>query len=196
MNKNLPGAPHGAWKAIKNHRLISKEKFAKAFPFASEANIERFYIPFCDTIERYDITTPKRLAAFIAQLAHESGSLRYVEEIASGEAYEGRKDLGNTKPGDGVRFKGRGLIQITGRANYQAIANEFDIPQLMDQPEILERPEWAVLSAGWFWNRRNLNDYADNEDFRKITKLINGGYNGYEDRLKSYEYAKAALYAS
>ena len=83
------------------------------FPYATSNNIDKFCQPLSDTMQRFEINTPKRIAAFVAQLTHESGSLKYVKEIASGAAYEGRKDLGNTQPGDGPRFKGRGLIQLT-----------------------------------------------------------------------------------
>jgi putative chitinase len=143
-------------------------------------------------MEMYDINTPKRQAAFLAQLAHESGSLRYVKEIASGEAYEGRKSLGNTEPGDGVRFKGRGLIQITGRANYKAVGDALDY-DFITNPEHLERPGAAAMSAGWFWDKRNLNALADVDDFKKITKLINGGYTNYPDRLQHWERIKKIL---
>jgi putative chitinase len=142
----------------------------------------------------FGIDTPMRQAAFLAQIAHESGSLKYVREIASGEAYEGRRDLGNTEPGDGVRFRGRGLIQITGRTNYRACSlGLFGDERLLDQPELLEETVSACRSAGWFWQTMNLNALADIGAFRPITRAINGGYNGYDDRLAYYERAKAVL---
>lgn len=142
----------------------------------------------------FGIDTPLRQAAFLAQIAHESGSLKYVRELASGEAYEGRRDLGNTEPGDGVRFRGRGLIQITGRTNYRACSlGLFGDERLLQQPEILEGTVDACRSAGWFWQTMNLNKLADIGAFRPITRAINGGFNGYEDRLAYYERAKAVL---
>jgi putative chitinase len=151
---------------------------------------------YCDPLRRammeFEIDTPLRMAAFLAQLAHESGSLKYVRELATGGAYEGRTDLGNTEPGDGIRYKGRGLIQITGRANYEAVGRALGI-DCLSSPELLELPDNACRSAGWFWQNRKLNDLADREDFKLITKRINGGYNGYQDRLKYYERAKQVL---
>jgi len=136
--------------------------------------------------------TGPREAMFIAQLCHESGGFRYVEELASGEAYEGRKDLGNTEEGDGVRFKGRGLIQITGRENYRACGDALGVDLLSDPP-LLERPDLACRSAAWFWHKRGLNELADKGDFRTITKRINGGLNGWADRLAFYEKAQEVL---
>lgn len=143
----------------------------------------------------YDIDTPARQAAFIAQVAHESGELRYVRELASGDAYEGRKDLGNTMPGDGRRFRGRGLIQITGRANYAACSLYLydDATILQSNPEQLEQPREAAWSAAWFWRSRGLNDLAERGDFRGITKRINGGYNGQTERERYWARAKIIL---
>jgi putative chitinase len=145
-----------------------------------------------ECFDRWEINTPERQSAFLAQVAHESGSLRCVKEIASGEAYEGRSDLGNLEPGDGVRFKGRGLIQITGRANYATCGRALELP-LLTQPELLEQPANAVQSAGWFWKSRGLNELADRGDFKLITKRINGGYNGYQERVALYERAQRVL---
>ena len=160
-------------------------------PFVGKRGII-FLEPLNSTMAAYNIGTPLRQAAFLAQLAHESGSLRYVKELASGEAYEGRLDLGNTEEGDGVKYKGRGLIQITGRSNYQACGSALGL-DLLNHPELLEQPLQACLSAGWFWQSHGLNELADNKEFKKITKRINGGYNGYEDRLKYYNIALKVL---
>ncbi len=151
-----------------------------------------FAEPLSRAMYEFDINNPAREAAFLAQIAHESVSLRYVREIASGEAYEGRSDLGNVAAGDGVRFKGRGLIQITGRANYAACASALNLP-LLDHPELLEEAENACRSAAWYWKSRGLNELADAGDFRLITKRINGGYNGYADRLAFHARAQQVL---
>lgn len=152
------------------------------------------FVPYLNgAMEHYQINTPARVAAFLAQLAHESGGFRYVRELASGRAYEGRKDLGNIYAGDGVRFKGRGLIQITGRANYQRLANDLQLVGLLQNPHWLESDKWAVWSAGWFWDKTGLNALADEGLFKQITRKINGGYNGLEDRYKYYERAKKVL---
>ena len=156
-----------------------------------------FIGPLNQAMAEFCIDTPMRKAAFLAQIAHESGSLRYVRELASGEAYDtGRlaARLGNTPEadGDGQRYKGRGLIQITGRHNYIACGMALDV-DLLGNPELLEQPELACRSAAWFWDSRDLNKLADEGQFRAITRAINGGYNGYEDRLAYYERAKAVL---
>jgi predicted chitinase len=141
---------------------------------------------------RAQIATHLREAAFLAQLAHESGELRWLEELASGAAYEGRRDLGNTQPGDGKRFKGRGPIQITGRANYRAAGKALDLP-LVQRPELAAYPQHGFDIATWFWTTRRLNALADQSAFRLITRRINGGMNGYADRLAYYTRALRVL---
>ena len=146
-------------------------------------------------MEAGGITDPKVVAMFLAQIIHESGAFYYTEEIASGAAYEGRKDLGNTEKGDGVKFKGRGWIQITGRDNYTQISKHYDV-DFVENPELLETPEWCGKSAVWFWNSRKLSTLAASGDeaaFKKVTQRINGGQNGYNDRKKYWLRAKAAL---
>lgn len=138
------------------------------------------------------IDSPRRIAAFLAQLSHESGEYRYMEEIADGSAYEGRADLGNTQPGDGRRFKGRGPIQITGRTNYAACGAALGLDLLAD-PTLLARPEHGTASACWFWNSRDLSLLADHDWFRLITRKINGGYNGLSDRLQYWNRNRAIL---
>jgi len=139
-----------------------------------------------------NITTPKRQAAFVAQLAHESAQFRYFEEIASGAAYEGRRDLGNTQPGDGKRFKGRGPIQLTGRSNYRAAGKALGI-DLENNPKRAAEVDVGFRTAAWFWNSRNLNTYADAGNFREVTRRINGGYNGLADREAYYRRALNVL---
>lgn len=150
--------------------------------------ISLFLEPINKAIHEYEINTPQRLRMFLAQIGHESGQLRYVRELASGEAYEGRSDLGNTETGDGIKYKGRGLIQITGKRNYALCSLALDLP-LLENPELLEQPLYAALSAGWFWKNSNLNSLADLNLFKEVTKRINGGYNGYADRYKLYQRA-------
>ena len=150
----------------------------------------------------YDIDTPTRLAAFLAQIGVESGHLEYVREIwgptSAQIGYEGRADLGNTEPGDGYRFLGRGLIQITGRANYAACRDGMastlaDVPDLLAQPQLLEAPRWAAMSAGWYWARHGCNELADAGEFEQITRRINGGLNGYPERCALWACAKEAI---
>jgi putative chitinase len=172
--------------------ILTKEILQKCLPSAKPTNIDLYLNPLNATLEKFEINNPKRVAAFLAQLAHESGSFKYVEELATGTAYEGRKDLGNTEPGDGVRFKGRGLIQITGRANYKAVGEALDY-DFIENPEHLERPGAACMSAGWFWKTRGLNELADGDWFEKITRKINGGTNGLLDRLQHWERIKKVI---
>ncbi|MBC8782813.1 glycoside hydrolase family 19 protein [Pseudomonas fluorescens] len=147
-------------------------------------------------MNRYGIVGTARVAAFIAQVGHESGQLRYVREIwgptVQQLGYEGRADLGNTVKGDGSKFRGRGLIQITGRANYAACGEALGLA-LISKPELLELPQWAAASAAWFWKSNGLNTLADNGEFVKITRRINGGTNGLEDRLQLWDRAKKVL---
>lgn len=168
--------------------LLSKQQLQAIYREAKPSLIDRYLDPLNQTLDEFEINTPQRIRMFLAQIGHESGQLRYVKELASGEAYEGRKDLGNTSPGDGVRYKGRGLIQITGKSNYVLASLGLGLP-LVEKPELLEESGNAVRSAGWFWNKKNLNSLADMGMFREITKRINGGYNGYADRYKLYQRA-------
>lgn len=147
-------------------------------------------------MNRYQIVGPKRVAAFIAQIGHESGQLKYVKEIWGPTKvqarYEGRADLGNTQPGDGSKFRGRGLIQITGRANYKACGEALAL-DLVNHPELLEKPQHACMSAAWFWASRGLNTLADAGEITKISKRINGGLNGLADRQALYDTALRVL---
>lgn len=148
-----------------------------------------------DTFEhyaaKYGITTEKRLDAFLGQLAEETDGFRSLVEYASGSAYEGRVDLGNTQVGDGKKFKGRGGIMITGRLNYTTVSKElFGDLRLLTNPEILEQPEPAMISSMYYWKSRGLNELADAGDYAGITKRINGGLNGWADRLTYWQRAK------
>lgn len=142
--------------------------------------------------DEYGINNKMRMSHFLAQVIHESGCFFFLREIASGEKYEGRKDLGNTEKGDGKRFKGRGLIQLTGRYMYTKVSKAFGI-DFINNPELLETPEYAVRSAMWYWESHGLNERADRDELTAITKIINGGLNGKEQRLKYLGKAKRAL---
>lgn len=169
--------------------------------------------PLNDTFQKYEINTPLRQAAFIGQCGHESASFRVLEENLNYSAkglvatwpsrfpnieyaseferkperiankvYGGRADLGNTEDGDGFAFRGRGLIQLTGRNSYSTCGDALSQP-FTSQPSLLLEPEWACLSAGWFWNKRGLNSLADDQAWELLTKRINGGLNGLQDRI-------------
>lgn len=152
--------------------------------------------PISAAMALWAIDSEARQAAFLAQIGHESGRLVYVRELwgptPAQARYEGRADLGNTQPGDGKRFMGRGLIQITGRTNYKGVSDALGT-DFVTTPELLEQPSNAALSAAWFWNTHGLNALADAGDFATITRRINGGMNGYSDRLALLALAKDAL---
>lgn len=153
-------------------------------------------------MSKYAIITRLRIAAFIAQIGHESGQLQWVRELGSAQ-YLSKYDigtlaarLGNTPQadGDGQKYRGRGLIQVTGRTNYEACSEAlFGDSRLLNTPELLENPVYAALSAGWFWQKAGLNTLADKGDFLTITKRINGGTNGLADRQALYDLALTVL---
>jgi len=147
---------------------------------------------FAPTLDSYQINTKLRIAHFMGQVTHECAGFRTTEEFASGAAYEGREDLGNVHPGDGKRYKGRGLIQLTGRANYREIGEILDL-QLEDNPELAAEPVTSLKIACEYWKRRKINTAADRDHLIKATKLVNGGLNGLEDRRKYLQKAKNAL---
>lgn len=193
---------HGGWWFFyKPHvdvfwgNLITEYHFKNCFPYARRGDINKHFEPFNQTLAEFEINTVQRIAAFCAQIAHESGSLRYSEELASGAAYEGRRDLGNVQAGDGRKYKGRGLIQLTGRHNYGWASKELGV-DLVHNPELAARPEYSSRIAGLYWHSRNLNKYADmhsEHGFKIITRKINGGTNGWSDRLKYWRIAKKVL---
>jgi putative chitinase len=194
--------------------VITPEQLRRIMPYGA-GRISTFHAALAGAMAEFEINTTARQAAFLAQLAHESGEFRYVRELASGDDYEGREDLGNTEPGDGPRFRGRGLIQITGRKNYRLVSAALfsDPDYLLRDPTTLEQPGPACRSAGWFWvkgaglnlSKRalahgvlegcDLNELADAGDFTGITLAVNGGMNGFADRKQYYARAQAALQA-
>jgi len=139
------------------------------------------------------INTPLRCAHFLAQVAHESGELQWPEELATGAAYEGRADLGNTQPGDGRKFKGRGFIQLTGRSNYAAYGRDIRRDLIADPWAVSREPALCCGVATWYWGRHNLNALADHDDCETITRRINGGLTGLPDRLARLEKIQTAL---
>lgn len=160
---------------------MTPDQLRQVMPY-NAGRADSFAQPLAAAMQEFQITAVRRQAAFIAQIAKESGELRYTLELASGTEYEGRADLGNTQAGDGPRFKGRGLLQITGRANYDACGKALGLA-LIQTPSLLEVPAGASRSAAWFWQTRGLNELADGDKFGSITHRINGGYNGLDDRL-------------
>lgn len=189
-----------------SHNEVSLIQLLKIMPSAGETRAAQFIGPLNAAMREFAIDTPKRQAAFLAQIGHESGSLRYVRELADGSAYNGRVALGNTRPeaiaiasrndsSPGPFFKGRGLIQITGFDNYRECGRALfnDENTLTHNPSLLERADLACRSAAWYWDSRSLNPFADAGDFETITRKINGGLNGQADRLAYYQRAQQAL---
>lgn len=172
------------------------------------------FIPYLQTLFHADgILTVKQRAMFVAQVWHESGGFRYTREIwgptTAQQGYEGRADLGNTQPGDGKRFMGRGLIQITGRANYAACGRALNV-DLLAMPQLLETPSYAVASAGWYWRLKGFNEIMAEPDIWRetvtisgkkrslgqlgyVTYRVNGGFNGLDARRVLYERALKVL---
>lgn len=173
--------------------MFSPEMLMRIMPKIPATMLQPVYFAHLRTaMQEGEITTVTRAAAFLAQLGWESGDLRYMEEIADGSAYEGRKDLGNVKPGDGPRYKGRGPIQLTGRDNYRKAGETLGLP-LEDQPWQAAMPEVGFHVAVWYWTTHKLNDKADNFDFDGITRAINGGLNGKAGRDARYYNALQVL---
>lgn len=189
---------------------------------ASGARAETYAAPLSEAADRFTISTPARLAAFLAQVAHESGSLAHVVENLNYSAaglqatwpkrfddrlaascarnperianivYANRLGNGDDETGHGWKYRGRGLIQVTGLANYSACGSALDLP-LLAQPELLELPSAAAMSAAWFWSTNGLNALADRGEFDAITHRVNGGANGATERQEFYDRAKRVL---
>ncbi len=208
----------------KNDSLLTVDSLRHIMPNASEDHISKYFDALNSQMNKFGINTPLRIAHFIAQVAHESGSLKYssenlnysekalravfgkyfpTDELAEAYArqpekianrvYANRMHNGDEASGDGWKFKGRGLIQLTGRDNYTQCGTKLRI-DLINHPELLsDQPRMAVDAAVWFWNKCNLSTYADQDDIRRITKIINGGYNGLENRKAYLARAKEVL---
>lgn len=178
---------------------VTREQIIKIMPNA-EKYVDKYLVYINGYADVFKIDTPKRMAHFLAQVAHESSELRYTKELGNENyfvKYENGKlkqMLGNVKRGDGYKYRGRGLIQITGRANYQAYQDSKHCRgNIMDDPQLLEQPLGAVKSAMWWWWKHGLNELADSNSFLAITKIINGGTNGLESRRKFLVKAEVAL---
>jgi putative chitinase len=171
---------------------MTLEQFKKIAVNATQANIILFYPYLVKYMAMFDIVGVLRESAFIANALWESGNLKYTEEIASGKAYEGRKDLGNLHPGDGVKYKGHGIFQITGEDNHRELSIFFG-EDFVNHPELLEEPRNATKSACWWFKHHGLNELADQRRFNKIVSTINGGYKGLAGRTLIYEKALTVL---
>lgn len=180
--------------------MLTLEKFERVFPNLKQFYCEDVLFEFAKHIENPDFgfTTKKRLFYFLAQIGHESGGLAYFSELANGSAYEGRKDLGNTQSGDGIKYKGRSPIQLTGKYNYFKF-NEY-LKTLDIDLDVFITPELVAnnlliscLCPFYFWQREGLHKYADNDDFKGLTKAINGGLNHLDRRVEYLVKVKSIL---
>jgi putative chitinase len=181
---------------------ITKEQLLQILPNAGSKRAVLFTPAINGAARRWVINTPKRMAAFLAQVGHESGHLQYVRELG-GTKYLAKYDtgplaerLGNSPEadGDGQFYRGRGLIQVTGRYNYLNCSLAlFQDDRLLREPQLLEEPDWAVHSAGWFWFCKELNTLADANEFTRITRIINGGTNGLAERREIWSRARHVL---
>jgi len=183
--------------------LVTHEQLHEMIPATTDKIIDKYCAYLNAAMEEFEINTPLRISAFIAQIAHESCNLVYSEELADGSAYEYRKDLGNLLPEalaiahanhttTGRFYKGHGLLQVTGYASHREVMEGLGI-DCVTNPRILCEPEHACRSAAWFWHKHNLNKYADVGHFGKITTIINGGNNGAIERVKNYARCRKVL---
>lgn len=202
--------------------MITKEQLRRAIPDAKDSNIEKYYEPLIAAMEHYRINTKNRIAAFLANLAHESASFNTIQEnlnysakrliqvwpkhfrgrnlahyahqpqkIAN-VAYANRMGNGDKSSGDGWKYRGRGLIQLTGKTNYQMFSKAIGA-DIVGDPDWVLTPEGATISAAWFWDSRDLNKLADAGNLREITRKINGGYHGHADRVRRYNHIRKVL---
>ena len=183
--------------------LITRDKLELCIPYASDRNISKFLSPLNEAMIEFGIYEPLHIAAFLAQVTHESGSLKYVEEIASGSNYEFREDLGNLEfeacqvahrhgTTSGKFYKGHGLMQITGYYNHRACGKALGL-DLVENPRLLCEPSGAARCAAWFWFDHHLNTFIDADNFNKTTRIINGGFNGKQDRLNNFNRCRGVL---
>jgi putative chitinase len=177
---------------------VNAEQLHRIYVHAKRAAIDEFIEPINVTMDKYRINTPLRQVHFLAQVGHESGELRYREELANGEAYDTGKlaeRLGNTPEDDddGRLYKGRGLIQLTGHDNYELYGEYVGIDLLKTPQLVATRTDLCTDVAGWFWFCKDLNALADQDGIQRITRRINGGLNGLKDRQRLLTLAKEVL---
>ena len=172
--------------------MITNEQLDKLINWKiSDKEISRLRNSLNLTFRKFHIDTKLQQRHFLAQICWESGYFRYKEEIwgntSAQRGYEGRRDLGNTMKGDGYKYRGRGFIQLTGRYNYTEASRYFN-EDFISNPDLIKDYPYNCYVAGWYWEKRGLNKYADLDDIKKITLRINGGYTHLDKREKLYEF--------
>ena len=174
--------------------MLTLEQLKAIIP-STKLDYTNLIIALNDGMNEFSINTRFRVCSFLAQILHETGGLKWMRELGGDsyfKKYDGRKDLGNTQPGDGVRYKGRGFFQLTGRANYKRYGEKLGL-DLLTHPELAEAYPAAARIAGQYWVDHGLNTLADTEEITRITKKINGGVNGLADRKVWYAKCKTAI---
>lgn len=174
---------------------LTADQIHQIDPYTPISRAQTYIDGINQAMVQFGITEWSDVCMFIAQILEESGGLNYTTELASGQAYEGRRDLGNTQPGDGVKYKGRGLIQCTGRALYQLLSQALGV-DFINHPELLATSPYCCLSAGWYWKYRNISSLTgpNNESaFEAVTRRINGGLNGLEMRQQFWRKAQQVI---
>lgn len=156
---------------------LTATQLMEIMPLAKSSSIFEYLPRINRCMAEFEINTELRVVYYLATIAVESGELKYIKELSSGKQYEGRKNLGNVNPGDGVKFVGRGLIQLTGRTNYESYKKfcGFDVVAM---PQLLEKPYGATRSSCWFFQSHGCNQLADKDDLEGVRKRVNGGLNG------------------
>lgn len=175
----------------KVYRAIEATGWSRMSPADVRNHAQHLY----RVMERYEINDAWRASAFLAQWAHETGGWRWMRELGGPsyfKKYDGRKDLGNTEPGDGYKYRGRGHLMLTGKHNFKKYGEKLNLP-LLEQPDLAESPAISALIAGQFWDDHKLNELADEGKLKSITMIINGGLNGWEDRKKKYEIIRSVM---
>lgn len=183
--------------------LLTKEQLKKIMTHVTELNIQKYLDALNNAMEKFEINTPKRQAAFLSQIAVESGELRFDTELPSAangfdfSKYENKKILGNNQPGDGAKYRGRGLLQLTGRDNYFHFSKKLkevgiDVDLILE-PELAKRPDISVIIACQYFIDRKINELADTGDITEVCKKVNGGLNGINARINFYNKAISVL---
>ena len=166
--------------------LITKKQLASIWGTNENSISDAIINDLNNCLNVFKINTKSRMRHFISQISHESGAGKWMKELASGDAYEGRRDIGNTQPGDGRKYKGAGFIQLTGRANYASFSKYMNDPKIMNGVDYVSS-KYPATSAGFWWHNNNMNALCDkNPSVEEVTRKVNGGYRGLEDRKKYY----------
>jgi putative chitinase len=186
MGSYIPTCKKVEEASSKPDALITKKQLSRIWDVSETTISDRIINDLNACLVRFQINTSVRIRHFISQISHESGGGKWMKELASGDDYEGRKDLGNTQPGDGRKYKGAGFIQLTGRANYSDFSKYMNDPKVMDGVDYVAL-NYPATSAGFWWYNNRMNALCDrNPLIEEVTRKVNGGLRGIEDRKVYY----------